>query len=425
MDYNESLEYIHSISNFFCKPGLERIKELCNKLGNPQDFLKFIHVAGTNGKGSFCAMLSSVLKEAGYKTGLYTSPYILKFNERITINGEMIDNNSLAEITTYVRKYAETMEDKPTEFELITAIAFEYFKRENCDIVVLECGMGGLLDATNIIKTPIISVITGVSIDHTSFLGDTIEEIAGEKAGIVKQGIPCLWCGDNKVAEKVIRNYALSQNSKIVDADKTYSVREFSLNGTVFSTPLYNDIYLPLLGSYQPQNACNVLSAVSLLNELEYNISESHIRNGFKNTVWHARFEVLSKNPLIIADGAHNPEGIDSAVDSIKQYFKDKKVNIITGVMKDKDYLYIAKILSEIAHTVFCVTPDNPRALSAKEYSKVFINLNVKALDCDSVEDAVVAAVNGSKNTGCPVLALGSLYMYSQIFDTVEKFYKK
>lgn len=424
MDYNESLEYIHSISNFFCKPGLERIKELCNKLGNPQDFLKFIHVAGTNGKGSFCTMLSSVLKEAGYKTGLYTSPYILKFNERITINGEMINNGSLAEITTYVRKYAETMEDKPTEFELITAIAFEYFKRESCDIVVLECGMGGLLDATNVIKTPILSVITGVSIDHTSFLGDTIEEIAGEKAGIIKQGIPCLWCGDNKVAEKVVRDYALSRNSKIIDADKTYSVKEFSLNGTVFSTPLYNDIFLPLLGSYQPKNACNVLSAVSLLNELGYNISESHIRNGFKNTVWHARFEVLSKNPLIIADGAHNPEGIDSAVDSIKQYFKDKKVNIITGVMKDKDYLYIAKILSEIAHTVFCVTPDNPRALSAKEYSKVFINLNVKALDCDSVEDAITSAVKESENNGCPVLALGSLYMYSQIFDTVEKLYK-
>lgn len=425
MDYKESLEYIHSISNFFCKPGLERIKELCNKLGNPQDNLKFIHVAGTNGKGSFCSMLSSILKEAGYKTGLYTSPYILKFNERININGEMIDNNSLAEIASYVKNYAETMEDKPTEFELITAIAFEYFKRENCDIVVLECGMGGLLDATNIIKTPIISVITGVSLDHTSFLGDTIEKIAGEKSGIIKQGIPCLWCGDNDVAEKVIENCAQNKNTKIINSDKNFNVSEFSLNGTVFSTYLYKDLFLPLLGSYQPGNACNVLSAVSLLNDLGYNISETHIRNGFKNTVWHARFEVLSKNPLIIADGAHNPEGIDSAVDSVKQYFKDKKVNIVTGVMKDKDYCYIAETLSRVAATVFCVTPNNPRALSSKVYSKVFTDLNIKALAFDSVEDAFNASVEESKKIGCATVVLGSLYLYSDIINCLENINKQ
>ena len=194
MNYTEALEYIHSVNWTFCKPGLERIRTLCDALGNPQDSLRFVHVAGTNGKGSFCAMTASILQAAGYRTGLFTSPYIKVFNERMMVNGEMISDDELAELTAYVRPVAEAMEDKPTEFELITALAFVYFQRHGCDVVVLEAGMGGRLDSTNIITSPLLSVITGVALDHVAFLGDTVEKIAAEKAGIIKDGTPIL-CG--------------------------------------------------------------------------------------------------------------------------------------------------------------------------------------------------------------------------------------
>ena len=198
MNYSEALEYIHSICWTFTKPGLERISALCEKLGNPQDDLKFVHVAGTNGKGSFCSMLESVLRHAGYKTGLFTSPYIKVFNERMQFCGENISDEELAEITEYVKPFADSMEDKPTEFELITAIGFEYFKRKNCDVVILEAGMGGRLDSTNIIKSSLLSVITGIALDHVAFLGDTPEKIAAEKAGIIKAGGCVLFGGNGK-----------------------------------------------------------------------------------------------------------------------------------------------------------------------------------------------------------------------------------
>ena len=209
MNITEALEYIHTVNWTFCKPGLERTYELCSQLGNPQNNLKFIHVAGTNGKGSFCSMLSSVLLAQGYKVGLYTSPYIKCFNERMQINGEMISDDELCQITEKIKPVADKMQDKPTEFELVTAIAFEYFSRNKCDYVVLECGLGGRLDSTNVISTSVLSVITGISLDHTAILGNTISEIAREKAGIIKSGVPCLWCGSSSEAYAPIKATAL------------------------------------------------------------------------------------------------------------------------------------------------------------------------------------------------------------------------
>ena len=237
MNYEEALEYIHSVNWTFCKPGLERIEKLCSALGNPQNKLKFVHVAGTNGKGSFCSMLSEILLHAGYKVGLYTSPYIKVFNERMRVNGENIPDSTLAEITERVKPIADAMEDKPTEFELITAIAFLYFAEENCDIVVLEAGMGGRLDSTNIIESSVLSVITGISLDHTAFLGDTIPKIAAEKAGIIKEGVPCLWCGDteNDGAYDVIRTVADEKNAPLYTVDRsTVNVKNATLDGTFF-----------------------------------------------------------------------------------------------------------------------------------------------------------------------------------------------
>ena len=219
MNYEECLEYIHGVNWCFCKPGLERIGELCARLGDPQKQLKFIHVAGTNGKGSFSSMLSSILVEQGYKVGLYTSPYIKVFNERMRINGENISNEELIELTELVRPIAEGMIDRPTEFELITALAFEYFRRNGCDVVVLEAGMGGRLDSTNIIDDSLLSVITGIALDHTAFLGDSVPKIAAEKAGVIKKGCPVLYGGTDEEAWAVIKDKAEQMGSPISRVD--------------------------------------------------------------------------------------------------------------------------------------------------------------------------------------------------------------
>ena len=426
MNYKEALEYIHKINWCFCNPGLERIEKLCSKLDNPQKKLKFIHVAGTNGKGSFCAMLSSVLCEAGYKTGLFTSPYIKVFNERMAINGDMISDEELAYLTELVRPIADEMEEKPTEFELITAIAFEYFARNNCDYVVLECGLGGRLDSTNIIDTSVLSVITGIDFDHTAILGDTIEKIAYEKAGIIKSGTPCLWCGENKDAYRVIANKAEERASPFYMVDHSLTkVNRFELDGTEFDFGNYKSMFIPLLGEYQPFNASNVLTAIDILRDLGVDIKDEHIRSGLKKVVWHARFEIISSSPLVIADGGHNPEGVKSAVNSVKRYFKDEKLNIISGVMADKDTKYISSQIGSVAKEVFCVTPDNPRAMPSSEYAKLYSDMGVRSSYYDTVKDAVFAAMQNAIDTGSGVLCVGSLYMYLEVAECVQQFNSK
>ena len=423
MNYTEAIEYIHSVNWTFCKPGLERVRELCHALGDPQDSLKFIHVAGTNGKGSFCAMTDSILRKAGYKVGLFTSPYIVEFNERMRINSLNISDSELCELVEIIKPVADKMTDKPTEFELITAIAFLYFARNNCDVVVLECGLGGRLDATNIIKTPILSVITGIALDHTAILGNTVEEIAGEKAGIIKNGVPLLWCGKDENADKVIRNKANEIGAPMLKVDRsTLKIRETTLSGTLFDYDGREELFLSLLGTYQPENATNCLTAVDVLAKSGFDIPETAVYEGLKEVKWPARFEVISKAPLVIADGGHNPEGIDSAVASIKQYFGEEKVGIITGVMADKDYNYMADRIASVAEKVFCLTPDNPRALSANAYSKVFVDKGIASVACDSVPDAVDAAVQWAKENKKPVISLGSLYMYCEVAGAIKKY---
>ena len=420
MNYTEALEYIHSICWTFTKPGLERISALCEKLGNPQNGLKFVHVAGTNGKGSFCSMLESVLRHAGYKTGLFTSPYIKVFNERMQFCGENIANDELAEITEYVKPFADAMEDKPTEFELITAIGFEYFKRKNCDVVILEAGMGGRLDSTNIINSSLLSVITGIALDHTAFLGDTPEKIAAEKAGIIKQNGCVLFGGNSKSVEEVIKNKALEMNAEYHFADKSgLEILSSDLSGSTFNYGSYKEVKLPLLGLYQPLNAVNVLCAVELLRDKGFAVEESALRDGLLAARWPARFEIISRDPLIIFDGAHNPEGIETATASIKRYFGDTKVAVLTGVMKDKDYNYIAGKFSEISDRAFTITPQNPRALPAEEYAKVLESKGIKATHYDSVTSALADAKAYAKSSGAPLVCLGSLYMYCEVIEAL------
>ena len=421
MNYVESIEYIHSINWCFCKPGLERIEKLCTLLGNPQNDLKFVHVAGTNGKGSFCAMLDSVLRAAGYKVGLFTSPYIRFFNERISAHGVPISDDELAKVTSYVRPFADSMEEKPTEFELITAIGFEYFKRKGCDVVILEAGMGGRLDSTNIIKSPILSVITGIALDHTSFLGDTVEKIAYEKAGIIKKGVPVLFGGNDEVAEKIIRKKAGECESDFFVTDRSaISNIVASLSGTSFDFGERKNIEISLLGLYQPLNAANVLTAVDILRSRGLSISEDSIYLGLKSAKWSARFELISNDPIIIYDGAHNPEGISAAVRSIKAYFPNEKVYVLSGVMKDKDYNAIANDLASVASHAFTVTPDNPRALDAKEYAAVLREHSVNAVAFDSLKEALQSAIEKAKADKAPLFCLGSLYMYSELIEVFE-----
>jgi len=296
MNYEETLKYIHKVSWTGSRPGLSRIETLLSMLGNPEKKLRFIHVAGTNGKGSFCSMCDSVLRKAGYKTGLYTSPYIERFNERITIDGAPISDDDLSTITTYVRKFADTMEDAPTEFELITAVAMVAFERFGCDPVVLEVGMGGRLDATNVIREPIMSVITGISLDHTAFLGDSVPAIAKEKAGIIKDGAPVLYGGADEDAAAVIEAVAKEKGSEFLRTPR----RELTIDKTEFTgtdlTLSGRKYRIGLLGTYQPYNAANVVTAVDVLRRRGLDISDEALTEGLAEAKWKGRFELLKRS---------------------------------------------------------------------------------------------------------------------------------
>ena len=416
MTYEETLKYIHEIGNSGCRPGLERITYLLDKLGNPQDYLRFIHVGGTNGKGSFSAMCDSVLRTAGYKTGLYTSPYIERFNERIVIDGKPIDDGELSEITETVKKVADTMPDRPTEFELITAVAMLAFKKHACDPVVLEVGLGGRLDATNTIKTTILSVITGISLDHTAILGDTVEKIAFEKAGIIKNGVPTLYGGNDSAALGVIKAVADEKKSQFFVTDRnSLKIEKADLDGTTFSYK-GQSYHINLLGLYQPYNAANVIEAVEILRSRGFDVGDDDLIRGLESAVWKGRFELLSKSdPTFIIDGSHNPEGVTAAVKSIKHYFGDRKVCLLSGVMKDKNYADMAAELSEVAAVAVTLSPDNPRALNAESYAEEFRKNGVPAFSHDTIQKSVNNAVEIAKKEHLAIVALGSLYMYGDV----------
>lgn len=429
MNFEEAMQYIHSISWSGSRPGLERIRELCEKMQHPEDNLKFIHVAGTNGKGSFCCMLSHILTSAGYRTGLFTSPYIETFQERMQINGKNIDNAELADITEYVKKFADTMIDPPTEFELITAVAFEYFKRNHCDFVVLEAGLGGRLDSTNVIKEAILSVITGIDLDHTVILGETTAEIAKEKAGILKPGTQLLFGEGDEDAEKVIREtcsrvagenaWHRTNYNRITDVDTT-------LDGTSFTFGSWNNIKMHMLGLYQLKNCANVLSAVEILRETGVEIPDECVYEGIAAARWKARFEKISEDPLVIFDGAHNPQGIQAAAQNIRRYLIQpeicEKITLVMGVLRDKDYPSMIGALAPFCESVITITPPNPRALPADETAKEFKNHGVKAEAADTLAEGVKKACRVAKENNKPLVVLGSLYIYGEVKEALARF---
>ena len=422
MTCEEAMAYIHSVNWLGSRPGLERITVLCEKLGHPERELRFIHVGGTNGKGSFCCMLSNILREAGYRTGLYTSPYIERFNERMQIDGMPIPDDELAALTAEVKAVADTMDDPPTEFELITALCFLYFRNNRCDYVVLEVGLGGRLDSTNIIPAPVLAVITGIDYDHTAILGDTTAKIAAEKAGIIKAPCPVLFGEGDADAAQVILDKTTHEcggdRFHRTDYTKITDVR-LSPDKTVFTYGTFRDITLQMLGLYQLHNAANVLTAVELLREEGLILPDQAVYDGLAAAHWPARFEKLMNTPPVFYDGAHNPQGIRGAAENIKQYLSpaqpDGKIVLCMGVLRDKDFADMIAQLAPLADRVFTVTPDNPRALPAAETAQVFRDHGTSAQSADSLEQGVQDALAYARESGRALVVLGSLYIYGDV----------
>lgn len=421
MTYNEAIEYIHSVSWKGSVPGLSRITELCEKLGNPEKKLKCIHIGGTNGKGSTSSFLTSVLLAAGYKVGTFTSPYVRTFNERIAINGEPVRDELLAEVVEYVRPYADSMVDRPTEFELISAVGFEIFKREKVDIVVLEVGMGGRFDSTNVIEEPLVSVITGISLDHTQLLGDTLSKIAWEKAGILKKDRPAVLASLEEEAKEVFLKEAEKKNCPLSFVSPSeITLQQISLCGITMDYKARKNIKTSLIGEYQQRNIALVCEVVGTLCTLGYDISEEALYRGIALAKWPARFELLSSRPVVIFDGGHNEEGVSSALATAKKVFGGKKPIILTGVMADKAYEKMVSMIATKASEVFTLKPDNPRALDAEELAAVYRNCGVKATAGESIADALKKARTAAKSQDLPLLVLGSLYLYKDVYKEFE-----
>ena len=415
MTYEEALSYIHSICWKGSKLGLDRTRELLGKLNDPQKELKFIHIAGTNGKGSTAAMLSSILEEAGYRVGLYTSPFINRFNERMQVNHQPIPDEELAALTEYVRPHADAMADSPTEFELITALAMVWFARQKCDIVVLEVGMGGELDSTNIIDVPEAAVIAAMGLDHVKELGPTMADIARAKAGIIKEGGRVVSYGGNPEADEVIAAVCRARNASLCQPDFSAIVPgDFSLEGQTFSYKGWRGLRIPLVGAYQMNNAAVVLETVEVLRQRGWNISDEAVRQGLADTRWPARFEVLRRDPVFIVDGGHNPHGIRATAESLRRLFPGRKITFVTGVMADKDVEHILGLIVPLAEQFFTVRPDNPRAMDAGELAARIEAMGAKATACASVQDGVDRAIQaeGPHGVAC---ALGSLYMSGEV----------
>lgn len=420
-NYKTSLEYLKIASLRGSKLGLERITELCERLGNPQNKIKIIHVSGTNGKGSFCAMLSAILRESGYKTGGFSSPALTEVTDSFRINGNEISSSDFAEIMEEIIPNCEAMDDKPTEFEVLTAAAYQTFIRKNCDIAVVECGMGGDTDSTNVVTAPLLSVITNIAADHTAFLGNTIQEIAYHKAGIIKEKCPVLYGGNNTEALEIIRETALKKKSSLTVTDKNRIKNVCSdIHGTSFSFAGFEEIRTSLTGTYQQYNIANVLTAVEILRQYGLDIPDSCVKSGLESTEWHGRFELISENPVIIFDGAHNPDGIKQASESIEKYFKNQKIALLTGVMADKDYRLYPELLGKYISCAFAVTPDNPRALNSIFLADAFLNKNIPAVFFDNLNDGIKSAVDYAVKNNIPLIALGSLYLYKDFIKILN-----
>ena len=433
MKYQEAIKYITEVGNFGSNYGLERTYKLLELLDNPQDKLKIIHVAGTNGKGSTTAMITSMLKGCGYKVGMYTSPFLEEFEERIQINGENIPKEKLAQLITKIKyavdKVIEEGYNHPTEFEIITVLMFLYFATEEVDFAVVEVGLGGRLDSTNVI-TPILSVITSISFDHTNLLGNTLEEIAAEKAGIIKSCIPTVIYPQEEMAERVISSKCQELDSKlykinkedaklinIIKEDKIYQQVKVKLDDEY-------DVKLPLLGEHQILNLAVALKALEVIKDKAPKLNRESIVKSLATVRWNGRLEIMSNSPYVVIDGAHNIQGITQLDKNIKKYFEYKDMYLILGILADKDVEDMVKVITPKAKKVFTVTPNSMRAETAEELLEEVKKYNESCEAYNDYKNAFEDALKLCKKDDL-LLISGSLYMIGEMRGIIKKYFSK
>lgn len=415
MTGEEAVAYIHAYGWEKHTPGLDRIRELLRRLGDPQRELKFIHVAGTNGKGSVCACLASVLEAAGYRVGLNTSPHLERFEERIRVNGREIPGQALGALLSRIRPAAEAMAEHPTEFELITAAAFLHFRREGCELVVLETGLGGALDASNVIEVPELAVLTAMGVDHAALLGSTLAEIAGAKAGIIKPGGDVVSRGGCPEADRVFRRVCRERGAALTELDLSrLRVRKRDLEGMTLDFGPWEGLTLPLAGTYQAENAALALTALERLGEKGWRIPEEAVRRGLAAVRWPGRFEVLGRDPLFLLDGAHNAHGMRATVESLRTLLPGRRLVFLVGILADKDVGEMLDLLAPLAERVLTLRPDSPRAVDPAELCAALAERGVEARACGSAAEGVAAAKEAAGRRGA-VCALGSLYLAGEI----------
>lgn len=429
MDYKEAREYIQSKAKFGSNLGLERTEKLLELLENPHKRLRCIHIAGTNGKGSTTAMISAVLKEAGYKVGMYTSPYIEEFEERIQINNYNIPKDDFSHIITKVANVVEKVGNmgygNPTEFEIITVAMFYYFCLKKVDFAVIEVGLGGRLDSTNVLE-PILSIITSISYDHMNILGETLEKIAYEKAGIIKKA-PVIIYPQKKESEKIIEKVCKEKKSELIKVeDNLINVKREIIQKNIgqqsFKLKTKEDTYnicLSLLGEHQIKNCIVVILAIEKLIKLGIKIEKIYIISALKKVKWPARLEIVNKNPLTVIDGAHNMEGIEGLKNNVNKYFKYNKLILILGILKDKQVEDMIKTLVPLADRVLTVTPHNDRGESSKELMHIALKYNN---NCEYLEDYKECYNKGKSyyEEGDMILICGSLYMVGDMRKLIK-----
>mgnify|MGYP005751393167 FL=1 len=416
MDYQQAVDYIESPALPRGRYGLERLKQALELLGNPQHKVRFVHVAGTNGKGSCAAMLASVLKEAGYRTGLYISPHLRRYNERMQVDGVDISDDDLIRAAQRVKEVCEQLGGTPIVFEVLTLMALWYFAERRCDFVVLEVGIGGKLDATNCIPAPAAALIAQLGFDHTETLGSTIEEIAAQKGGIAKPGSQLVMAEQEPAALRVVEQLCREQGCGFTVADpERLQVLSTSLEGQRLRDRTYGELLLPLAGSHQVKNAANVLTVVEVLKGEGFAIPDRAVRQGIESTVWPARFERLSRSPDFILDGGHNPQCVQAAVQALQDYYPGKKVVFLTGMMKDKDSAAMLAKMAEVAKAFVCLHADSERAFGAQELAREIENtLSLAAYPAASAQEGCALAQRLAGEQGV-VCALGSLYLAGEI----------
>lgn len=421
MNVTEALEFIQSVCWLGTHPGLERTTDLLHRLGDPQKQLRFVHITGTNGKGSVAAMVTASLNAAGYNTGRFTSPHLRFYNERINVKGQDISDEDLCRLAERIKPAVEGMEEKPSEFEIWTAMAMCYFQEQKCDIVVLEVGLGGRLDSTNVIPAPEVAVITNLGLEHTEYLGDTIEKIAYEKSGIIKPGASVVLYGQSEEAQAVVRRKCEECGCALCITDASQQeLLSSDLHGQVFHYRHRKNLHLRLLGTYQYHNAAVALDVIDTLNNRGFSISEQAVEQGLAHVVWPGRFEVLRHQPLVIVDGAHNPNGVEELAKCLNAYLPGRKVTFLMGVMADKDYTTMLDEILPAAKQFITVTPESERALPAQELAQAIQNqLHISAQSGGSVKQGIALALQQASPEDVIVI-FGSLYQVGEVHEFFE-----